>query len=63
MVGEEVVISDSLVTHFARPVGVEVVGDPIDSTSDLGGEEGLACGCSHSEFLSFININIDLRDF
>ena len=47
MVGEEVVISDSLVTHFARPVGVEVVGDPIDSTSDLGGEEGLACGCSH----------------
>ena len=47
MVGEEVVISDSLVTHFDRPVGVEVVGDHIDSTSDLGGEEGLACGCSH----------------
>ena len=60
-VGEEVVISNSLVSHFARPVGVEVVGDPIDSTSDLGGEDGLACGCSHSEFLSFINI--DLRDF
>ena len=40
MVGEEVVISDSLVTHFARPVRVEVVGDPFDSTSGLGEEEG-----------------------
>ena len=47
MVGKEVVISDSLVTHLARPVGVDVVGDPIDLTSGLGGGEGLAPCCSH----------------
>ena len=30
----------------------------IDSTSGVGGEEGLARGCSCSEFLSFINIDV-----
>ena len=38
-----------------------VVGDPIVSTSGLGEGEGLACGYSRSEFLSFKNI--DLCDF
>ena len=61
MVGEEVVIFDSLVTHLARPAGVVVVGDPIDSTSGLRGAERLARNCSLSEFLTFMNI--DLRDF
>ena len=61
MVGEALVISDSLVTHLARPAGVGVVGDPIDSTSGLRGAERLARNCSLSEFLTFMNI--DLHDF
>ena len=61
MVGEEVVIFDSLVTHLARPAGVVVVGDPIDSTSGLRGAERLARNCSLSEFLTLMNI--DLHDF
>ena len=39
-------------------MGVGVVGDSIDLTSDLGGGEGLARGCSRSEFLLFVNIDL-----
>ena len=53
MLGEEVVICDSVVTHLARPVGVRLLGNPIDSTSGLGGKEGVARGCSRSEFLTY----------
>ena len=61
MVGEEVVISDSGDTPCQASGSRGVVGDPIVSTSGLGEGEGLACGYSRSEFLSFKNI--DLCDF
>ena len=58
MVGEKVVISDSLVTPCQASGSRGVVWDPIDSTSGLGEGEGLACGCSRSEFLSFTEVYI-----
>ena len=49
MLGEEVVICDSLVTHTPYQASggeVGVVGDPMDLTSGLGGRDELAHDCS-----------------